>query len=48
MLPVAGLYFSLRCRMFYMPDLSKYKVALDVLFGVVTLDPNLAVRGYDT
>jgi len=35
---------SLRSRVFYMPDTSEVKVALDVLYGVKTLDPNLAVR----
>lgn len=38
---------SLRSRMFYLPDTSVVGVALDVLYGVKTLDPNLAVRGYD-
>ncbi|MEX1193624.1 MAG: P22 phage major capsid protein family protein [Dehalococcoidia bacterium] len=38
---------SLRSRIFYMPDESKVKVALDVLYGFKTLDRNLAVRGYD-
>lgn len=41
--PITGI--SLRSRMFYMPDTSTVKVALDVLYGVTTLDPNLAVRG---
>ena len=39
---------SLRSRIFYMPDVSKVKIALDVLYGFKTLDQNLAVRGYDT
>lgn len=42
--PITGL--SLRSRMFYVGDSSTVKVALDILFGVKTLDPNLAVRGY--
>jgi len=41
--PITGL--SLRSRIFYMPDSSAVKVALDVLYGVVVLDPNLAARG---
>lgn len=41
--PLTGL--SLRSRIFYMPDSSTVKVALDILYGVTTLDPNLAVRG---
>jgi hypothetical protein len=40
--PVTGL--SVRARMFYVGDSSKTFVALDVLYGVKTLDPNLAVR----
>jgi hypothetical protein len=36
---------SLRSRIFYMPDSSVIKVALDVLYGFKMLDPNLAVRG---
>ena len=36
---------SIRSRMFYDGDNSKVKVALDILFGVKTLDPNLACRG---
>ncbi len=39
--PITGL--SLRSRMYYIGDTSKVYVALDVLFGVKTLDPNLAV-----
>jgi hypothetical protein len=38
---------SLRSRLFYVGDESKVKVALDVLYGFKTLDPNLAVRSYD-
>lgn len=41
--PITGL--SLRSRLFYVGDSSVVKVALDVLYGFVTLDPNLAVRG---
>lgn len=37
---------SLRSRMFYLPDSSTVKVALDCLFGTKTLDVNMAVRGY--
>lgn len=40
--PISGL--SLRSRMFYDGDNSKVMVALDVLYGVKTLDPNLGVR----
>lgn len=40
--PVTGL--ALRSRIFYDPDKSTVKVALDALWGVKTLDPNLAVR----
>lgn len=40
--PVTGL--ALRSRMYYDGDNSKVNVALDVLFGLKTLDPNLAVR----
>lgn len=43
--PVSGL--SIRSRLFYMPDVSKVKVALDVLYGVKTLDGNLACRLVD-
>lgn len=35
---------SLRSRMFYVGDSSKVVVALDVLYGVKTLEPNRAVR----
>jgi len=41
--PISGL--TLRSRIFYMPDSSAVKVALDILYGFVCLDPNLAVRG---
>jgi hypothetical protein len=40
--PVTGL--SVRARMFYIGDTSKVYVALDALWGVKTLDPNLACR----
>jgi len=40
--PVTGL--AIRSRMFYIGDSSKVVVALDVLYGVACLDPNLAVR----
>lgn len=42
--PITNL--SLRSRMYYDGDNSQVKVALDVLYGFVTLDRNLAVRGY--
>ncbi len=42
--PITGI--ALRSRLFYMPDSSAVKVALDILFGVKTLDCNLACRGY--
>ena len=41
--PVTGL--SLRSRIFYEANTSEVRVALDVLYGVKTLDPNLATRG---
>jgi hypothetical protein len=41
--PITGI--ALRSRMFYIGDTSTVNVALDVLYGVKTLDPNLAVRG---
>jgi len=41
--PITGL--SIRSRVFYVGDSSLVKVALDVLYGVKTLDPNLACRG---
>ena len=40
--PITGL--SIRSRMFYIGDTSKVVVALDVLYGGKTLDPNLASR----
>jgi hypothetical protein len=41
--PITGL--TLRSRLYYMGDTSEVRVALDILYGVKTLDPNLAVRG---
>jgi hypothetical protein len=41
--PITGL--SLRSRLYYLADSSEVRVALDILYGVKTLDPNLAVRG---
>lgn len=40
--PVTNL--SLRSRIYYMPDVSAVKVALDILYGYVPLDANLATR----
>ena len=40
--PTTGL--SLRSRLFYEPNSSAINVAIDVLYGVKTLDPNLACR----
>ena len=40
--PLTGI--SLRSRLFYIGDTSTVNVALDVLYGVKCLDPNLAVR----
>lgn len=40
--PISGV--TLRSRVFYVPDSSVVKVALDVLYGVKTLDSNLAAR----
>lgn len=40
--PITNL--AIRSRLFYIGDSSKVVVALDVLFGVKTLDPNLAVN----
>lgn len=40
--PITGL--ALRSRLFYDGNNSKVYVALDALWGVTTLDPNLAVR----
>lgn len=44
--PQTGL--AVRSRMFYIGDTSKVVVALDVLYGVRTLDPDLAVCGIGT
>jgi hypothetical protein len=41
--PVSGL--AIRSRIYYVGNSSEVHVALDVLYGVQTLDPNLAVRG---
>lgn len=43
--PVTGL--SIRARVYYVGDDSEVHVALDILYGVKTLDPNLAVRCQD-
>ena len=43
--PVTNL--SLRSRLYYDGDNSKVVVVLDTLFGIKTLDGNLAVRAYD-
>jgi hypothetical protein len=40
--PVTGL--SLRSRLYYVGNSSEVHVAIDVLYGVKTLDPNLACR----
>jgi hypothetical protein len=40
--PVTGL--TLRSRIFYLGDASSVNVAIDVLYGVKTLNPNRAVR----
>jgi len=42
--PVTNL--SIRSRLYYDGDNSKVVVVLDVLFGIKTLDGNLAVRPY--
>lgn len=42
--PNSGL--SLRARLWYEEDISAVRVALDVLFGQKTLNPDLAARGY--
>lgn len=42
--PISNL--SLRSRIFYVGNESKLYVALDILYGYKTIDPNLAVRGY--
>lgn len=44
--PFTGL--SLRSRLWYEPDASEVRVALDMLYGGTVLDGNLAVRGYRT
>ena len=36
---------SLRSRIYYVGNSSEVHVSMDVLYGVKTLDPNLAVRG---
>lgn len=41
--PKTGL--AIRARMYYVGNSSEVHVALDTLYGVRTLDPNLAVRG---
>jgi len=41
--PITGL--AIRSRMYYVGDSSEVHVALDILFGTKTLDPNLACRG---
>ena len=43
--PVTGL--SIRSRVYYVGNSSEVHVALDVLYGVKTLDPNLAARAYN-
>lgn len=43
--PITGL--TIRSRVYYMPDISEVRVALDVLYGVKCLDPNLAIRAYN-
>ncbi len=40
--PVTGL--AVRARIYYVGDSSEMHVALDVLYGVKTLDPNMAMR----
>lgn len=40
--PVTGL--AIRARVFYIGDSSLVKVAYDILYGIKTLDPNLACR----
>lgn len=40
--PITGL--ALRSRLYYVGDSSEVHVALDVLYGIKTIDPNLAVR----
>lgn len=41
--PITGL--ALRSRLYYVGNSSEVHVALDVLYGLKTLDPNLACRG---
>lgn len=43
--PITGL--SLRSRIYYVPNSSEIHVAIDVLYAVGVLDPNLAVRCLD-
>lgn len=43
--PVSNL--AIRSRIYYDGDNSKVNIALDVLYGYTTLDPNLAVRARD-
>lgn len=43
--PKTGL--ALRARMYYVGNSSEVHVAMDVLYGIKTLDRNLAVRGYE-
>jgi len=43
--PITGL--SIRSRIYYVGNSSEVHVALDVLYGVKTLDPNLAALIYD-
>lgn len=43
--PVTGL--SIRSRIYYVGNSSEIHVALDVLYGIKTLDPNLAMRMRD-
>ena len=38
---------ALRSRLYYDGDNSKVNVALDILYGFTTLDPNMAVRTVD-
>jgi hypothetical protein len=42
--PVSGL--AVRARRFYIGDTSKLYMALDILYGIKTLDGNLAVRSW--
>lgn len=43
--PITNL--TLRSRIYYLPDSSAMRVALDVLYGIKTLNPNMAVRYRD-